>query len=278
MSIPGYELALAQQYGRDRTGKMTASRRFIVQTLSPSAALLSPQVPGLNTTHPDDARLRLDRYNISTSADGVCTVECLYSNDSRFVDLRSPNKDAPTWYHWGWGSRKATVEIPMAIRSQVLSTNGNGDQVEKLVWKIAKKQLVEVRVLRPLQVRVVVTDVRVFDAIAKQTDKLHKMPDGGIYHFEGGTVSQVDDAGTYDINYTWEIDYGTYFLPPTGSDLVKYCVPDDENAIPIRLPYTVFAVVQDGNPETQRPKAFIQDLYDYDPEGWRELPGASRII
>jgi hypothetical protein len=277
MSLPGYDLALSQQLGRDRTGKMTASRRIVVQTLSPSAALLSPDVPQLNSTHPDDPRMRLDRYSVTTNQSGICTVECQYSNDNRFVDLRAPNRDAPTWYHWGWASRKATVEIPMAVRSQVLSTNGNGDQVEKLVWKLAKKQLVEVRVLRPLQVRVVVTDVRIFDAIAKQTDKLHKMPDGGIYHFEGGTVSQVDDAGTYDINYTWEIDYGTYFLPETGSDLIKYCL-DDEDDVPIRLPYTVFAVVQDGNPETQRPKCFRQDLYDYEPEGWRELPGASRII
>ena len=277
MSLPGYDLALSQQLARDRTGKMTASRRIVVQTLSPSAALLSPDVPQLNSTHPDDPRMRLDRFSVTTNQSGICTVECQYSNDNRFVDLRSPNKDAPTWYHWGWASRKATVEIPMAVRSQVLSTNGNGDQVEKLVWKLAKKQLVEVRVLRPLQVRVVVQDVRVFDAIAQQTDKLHKMPDGGIYHFEGGTVTQVDDAGTYDINYTWEIDYGTYFLPETGSDLIKYCLPDEDD-VPVRLPYTVFAVVQDGNPETQRPRCFPQDLYDYEPEGWRELPGASRII
>lgn len=273
MSLPGYDLALSQQLGRDRTGKMTASRRIVVQTLSPSAALLSPDVPQLNSTYPDDPRLRLDRYNISTSADGVCTIECLYSNDNRFVELRAPNKDAPTWYHWGWSSRKATVEIPMAVRSQVLSTSGDGTEVEKLVWKMAKKQMVEVRVIRPLQVRVVVQDVRVFDAIAKQTDKLHLMPDGGLYHFEGGAVTQVDDAGTYDINYTWEIDYGTYFLPDTGSELVSYCDgPRD------REPYTVFAVVQDGNPENDLPKCFLQDLYDYDPSGWRELPGASRII
>jgi hypothetical protein len=277
MTIPGYELALSQQLGKDRTGKLTASRRFVVQTLSPQTALTSPNVPALNTEHPEDARLRLDRYNISTGSDGVCTVECLYSNDNRFVDLRTPNRDAPTWYHWGWSSRKATIEIPMAVRSQVLATSGDGTQVEKLVWKIAKKQLVEVRVLRPLQVRVVVNDVRVFDAIAKQTDKLHKMPDGGWYHFEGGTVNQVDDAGTYDISYTWEIDYGTFYLPPTNSVDVQYCIPGEDN-VPMRYPYTVFATFQKGNPEIDKPTCVLQDLYDRDPEGWRELPGAERII
>ena len=270
--ISGYDLVLSQQYGQDRTGKRTASRRFVVATAQPYAALQSPDIPALNTEHPDDTKLRLDRYNISSQSDGTCVIDCLYSSDSRYVELRAPNKDAPAWYHWGWSSRKAQIEVPIAIRSKVLNTNADGDEVEKLVWKVAKKQISETRIVRPLQVRVQTTNVRVFDVIAQQTDRLHQIGNSW-YHFEGGTVTQVDDAGTYDVNYTWNVDPGTSYFPDTGSDLISYC-DGPRN----RPPYTIFAVVQDGNPETDLPKCFIQDVYERDPSGWRSLPGASRIL
>jgi hypothetical protein len=270
--LPGYDLALAQQFGEDRTGKRTASRRFVVPTAQPFAALESPDIPRLNSTHPDEPSLRLDRYNITSQTDGVCVIDCQYSTDGRFIDLRSPNKDAPAWYHWGWGSRKVQVEIPIAVRSKVLNTDVSGNEVEKLVWKIAKKQLTETRIIRPLQVRVTTTNVREFDIIAEQTDKLHLIANR-LYHFEGGTVTQVDDAGTYDINYTWVVDNGTDYLPPSGTPLISYC-----QGPTVRPPYTIFAVVQDGNPETDRPKCFIQDVYETIASGWRSLPGANRIL
>ena len=272
MSIPGYDLALSQQYGMDRIGKRTATRRFVVQTIQPSAALESLDIPRLNSTHPDDPALYLDRYNISSQTDGTCVVDCQYSTDGRYIELRAPNKDNPIWYHWGWSSRKVQIEIPIAVRSKVLNTNIDGAEVEKLVWKVAKKQVTETRIVRPLQVRVTTNNVREFDVIAEQTDKLHLIGNK-YYHFEGGTVTQVDDAGTYDINYTWNVDNGTTFFPQTGSSLVSYC--DGPN---VRPPYTVFAVVQDGNPETDLPKCFIQDVYEADDVGWRRLPGASRIL
>lgn len=272
MSLDGYDLALAQVYGADRTGKSTASRRFIVPTIQPSAALQSPDIPALNTTHPDFPKLRLDRYNISSQTDGTCVIDCQYSSDGRFIELRSPNKDAPAWYHWGWGSRKTQIEVPIAVRSRVLNTDVDGSEVEKLVWKVAKKQITETRIVRPLQVRINTTNVRIFDVIAQQTDKLHQIGNNW-YHFEGGTVTQVDDAGAYDVNYTWNVDPGTSYFPDTGSDLISYCDGPRE-----RPPYTVFAVVQDGDPENDLPKCFIQDVYERDAGGWRALPGALRIL
>lgn len=266
--LSGYDLALQQQFGMDRINRKTATRRFVVPTVYPIAALQAPEIPGLTTEHPEDPTLYLDRYNVSSNADGTCTIDCLYSNDRRYVELRAPNKDADAWYHWGWASRQVQVEIPIAVRTAIINLDSGGAAQQKLVWKVAKKQVTEIRVIRPLTVRVKTNSVRVFDVIAAQTNKLHVIR-GGTYLFEGGTVSQVDDFGTYDVSYTWSVDRGTTFFPPTGSPLISYCSGPSN-----RAPYTVFAVVQDGNPETTLPKCFLQDLYETDATGWQSLPGA----
>lgn len=285
-----YELILAQDWSKNRAGKQTGRRRFVVDDVNPASALLAPGIPAVNSEHPDLPNLRLDRYQVSSQTDGTCTVDCEYSNDSRFVDLRQPNKDDPTWYHWGWAQRKVMVEIPICIRSLVIA-DGLSGQISKKVWKIAKKQVPETRVVRPLNVRVQITNVRDFDIIAEQTDKLHFMPDGKAYRFEGASVSQVDDEGYYDISYTWEYDQGTNYLPDTGNADVVYPTVLSFG-IPIgplrrREPYTVLGAYQVGNPETDVPTADQQPLYAYgnrtagndnDGLGWQLLPGANRII
>lgn len=279
-----YELILAQDWSKNRAGKQTGRRRFVVDDVNPASALLAPGIPAVNSEHPDLPNLRLDRYQVSSQSDGTCTVDCEYSNDSRFVDLRQPNKDSPTWYHWGWSMRKVMVDIPICVRSLVIADGLNG-QVSKKVWKIAKKQVGETRIIRPLNVRVKVPNVRDFDIIAAQTDKLHIMPDGKTYRFEGANVQQVDDEGYYDISYSWERDEGTFYFPPANSDDVQYCTPVVGELA--RYPYTVLVGFQVGSPETDKPKMDAQDVYAYgnrqagnnnDGLGWQLLPGANRII
>ena len=283
-----YELALTGTTAtEDQNNKASAMRTFIVDTINPAAALLADGVPGLGTSHPLYPSLNLDRRTVTPQNDGTCEVSCQYSNDQRFVDLRRPNKDNPAWYHWGWAMRKTSVEIPFAIRSAVLVTDLAGAQTQKLVWKIAKKQVSETRVIRPLQVRVQVSNVRDLDVIATQTDKLHVMPDGKTYHFEGGNVQQVDDTGKYDISYTWERDEGTFFFPDFNTQNVRYCEPATPVTPLARYPYSVMVAYQIGDPSTTVPIFDTQTLYDWgnrtagnnnDGLGWQLLPGADRII
>lgn len=280
-----YELILQQDWSKNRAGKQTGKRRFVVDTVNPAAALGADGIPQLNSEHPDLPNLRLDRYQVVSQTDGTCAIDCEYSNDARFVDLRQPNKDNPRWYHWGWSMRKVMVDIPVCTRSSIINAGLNGD-VEKKVWKIGRKQVSETRIIRPLRVRVQVRNVRAFDVIAQQTDKLHVMPDGKTYHFEGGTVDQVDDDGYYDISYSWERDEGTYFFPQFSTDDCRYPEPVLSTGL-MRTPYTVMVAYQIGNPERDVPKVDTQLLYDMgnsgggnngDGLGWRELPGCDRIL
>jgi len=288
-----YELALEQSQTRDRVGKATAMRRFRVDDISPGAALNADGIPVLGSQHPTLPTLKLDTYSVSSEASGTCVVDCNYSNDARFIDLRrQPNRDAPTWYHWGWSQRKVMIDIPVAVRSVVLNQDANGNELTKTVWKIGKKQVSETRTIRPLTVRVNVSNVRNLDIISEQTDTLHMMPDGKWYHFEGANVTQVDDIGNYDISYTWEYDAGTFYFPVFGSQDCDYCTFVDGIAQPtrptnsplFRNPYTVFVAYQLFSPETTKPVCILNEMYPTgDSEegrglGWKKLPGASRIL
>ena len=282
-----YERALSgATFATDFNGKSQASRTFVVDTLDVEAARLASGVPIPGSQHPLYPALTLDAIEVSPQETGTCLVTCRYSNDRRFGSTRTPNKDAPNWFHWGWASRKVMIEVPIAVKKLIIASDGNATQDEKLVWTIGKKQVSETRIIRPLQVRVQVSNVRDLDVIARQTDNLHVMPDGQKYHFEGGTVSQIDDNGTYDISYTWELDQGTTNFPRFVTDNARYCVqvtngqsPEDPDAGPIyRDPYTVFLAYQGGDPEYVIPSCELNAIYPEDPDGWRVLPGANRII
>lgn len=287
MPLTAYELGV-QGNGQsvDYNGKGSATRTFNVDTISPQAALSADGVPAINSQHPTLTGLILDAITVETEVEGICKVVCRYSNSRQFGSTRTPNKDAPRWYHWGWASRTVQIEVPIAVRALVIAKDqyGNGD--ERLVWKIGRKFVNETRIIRPLQVRVQVSNVRDLDVIAQQKDRLHVMPDGHKYHFEGATVSQVDDNGTYDISYIWELDEGTYTFPDFASVNARYCVqvtggqsPEDPDAGPIfRNPYTVFVAYQIGNPAETIPSCELNALYPVDADGWRQLPGANRII
>jgi len=287
MPLTAYELGLTgNAQSVDYNGKASATRTFVVDTTSQQAALTADGVPTLNSQHPTLPGLILDAIEAVPQSSGVCNVVARYSNSRQFGSTRTPNKDAPNWYHWGWESRIVQVEIPLAVRKLVIAKDQFDNGSEVLVWTISHKYVNETRLIRPLQVRVQVSNVRDLDVIKQQKDRIHVMPDGKKYHFEGASVRQVDDNNTYDIAYQWELDEGTFNFPPFATQNARYCVqvtggqtPDDPDAGPIyRNPYTVFVAYQIGDPSVTIPNCELNSLYPEDPDGWRQLPGANRII
>ena len=257
----------------DYQSKAEAIRRFVVQTTDKQAAFEAEGIPEISSEHPDYPKLKLDQFDVTIDAAGVAYVTCRYSSDRRFGSTRQPNKDNPAWYEWGWSMRPAEVEIPI-WRKERIAAAGNAAG-SKLVYRIAKIVRVEYRVVRPLRVRVLIENVRDLDAIAAQTNKLHIMPDGKTYLFTGGSVSQVDDTGVYDIAYEWERDEGTFSFPEFSGSNAGYCQAQGNFE---RQPYTVFYAFQDGDPSTAKPKCDTVEQYDKDDSGWLSLPGADRLI
>jgi hypothetical protein len=276
MALTAIELGLdAGTLEFDYQGKYAAGRRFVVETTSKQAAILADGIPAVSTSHPDFPSMLMDAYRVTVASAGVTYVDCLYSSDRRYGQTRQPNKDNPSWFWWGWSTRETTIEIPIWRRRRVLSAAAAGGST--LVYELGKFEKVEYRIVRPLRVRVKIDNVRDLDVIAAQINYLHIMPDGRTYLFLGATVQQVDDDGTYDISYEWILDEGTTYFPPfPPGDNAGYCVPIEGSLT--RLPYQVFLGFQTGNPETDMPQCLRQYQYFEDYEGWRTLPGATRII
>ena len=260
------------QIDTDYQGKSAASRRFVVATTDKQAAILADNIPAISSTHPDFPDLKLDTYAVTVDGAGVTYVSCRYSNDRRFGSQRQPNKDNPAWYEWGWAQRAATVEVPQWRKRRIAAAGVSGGV--KYVYELGKISLVEMRVIRPLRLRIVIQNVRDFDAIAAETNKLHLMPDGIQYLFLGGTVTQIDDVPTYDVSYSWERDTGTFDLPPEEPGaFVGY-----PEGVLFREPYRIWYAWQEGDPSVERPKMRTLEVYNANDNGWLSLPGADRLI
>jgi hypothetical protein len=276
MSIRAIELGLVgRDLNKDLNGQGAVTRTFRVLTTSASDAILADDIPALGTTHPTLPGYNLDRYRTNSSGDAYTDVVCEYSSDKRFV-LRKPNKDEPTYYDWGWAMRTVVVQLPYWVREGTLQ---QGSNVPVQVYRVVKVPHPDRRVIRYLNVRISTTNTSTFDIIADQAGTLHLMPDGRLYLFEGGTVSKID-ALTFEVTYTWMLDRGTK-VP----DSVRQLSVDDSSPFPpdagefYRPAYHTISVVQRGDAATTPPLRVLIPQYVQlgDGQGWRSLPGGSRI-
>lgn len=261
----------------DTAKKASAQERYIVLTMDQLAARQSTDIPKEGDPHPTWTGLSLDKILTANGNDGRVYVDCYYSNDKRYVTNRTANKEAATWYHWGWGQRDVDVKIFLNVRTKV-NFSEQSDPVDD--YEIIDDGVRETHVIRPLTVRLSrVTDPRFLDPIAEQRNKIHRMPDGRKYLFLGGDTTQVDDT-TYDVVYEWEQDKGTPMPRVTiGNSAVSIALPDGPPAPNqlLREPYCQLVPIPSngvGVPHTTAQfSPFAEDL-----EGWRTLPGANRVI
>lgn len=205
MALTVKELLNAVQTSEDFQKRGTMVRRFLVTTRDHKSARIADGVPGIRSSHPDNPAYILDNISTTASGSGHTYVDCAYSNDRRFY-AREVDKDLPTWYHWGWGSRDVEVKFYIDVKEKV---NFSDQSSPVDMWNLKETRLLETRLVRPLFVRLErVSDIRWLDPIRVQKNKVHLMPDGVHYRFLGGDVSQKDDS-TFDVKYEWELDEGT---------------------------------------------------------------------
>jgi hypothetical protein len=277
MSIRAIQLGLTGRgLDKDVNSQGTATVTFrVIGTTNEADAIQADGIPAIGTVHPTLPGYNLDKYQTQISNDAYVDVICLYSSDKRFV-LRKPNKDEPTYYDWGWAMRTVTIQLPYWIRE---GTFRQDSTVPVQVYRVTKIAHPERRVIRYLNVRIATTNTATFDVIAEQAGTLHAMPDGRLYLFEGGVVSKID-ALTFEVTYTWMLDRGTK-VP----DSVRQLSVDESSPFPpdagefYRPAYHTISVVQRGDPATVAPLRVLIPQYVQlgDGQGWRSLPGGSRI-
>jgi hypothetical protein len=188
------------------------------------------------------------------------------------------DKDAPTWYHWGWGSRDVEVRFYINVLEQV-DFSPQSSPVD--MWVLKETKVLETRLVRPLYVRLEkVNNIRWLDPIRVQKNKIHQMPDGLKYRFLGGEVSQKDDT-TFDVKYEWELDEGTPMpiVSTVQSDANRVDIPRDPlDGDLLRSPYFQLMPIATRNPITEKNGVYGIQAYVFDLTGWRTLPGANRVI
>ena len=283
MSLTFSETFDGSGVSQDADGFRTRTRRFVVSTTSINAALAEPLLPKRGDPHPDENGYVCRTIRTEYDDRGVVIYTCEYTTRTG-GSLTAPDINDPSWYEWGWGRVLVQIDIPV-FRKTWLIQAGNPNPVQ--AWEQTPFKISQTRCKRTLKVRVTVPSERDIDAIGVQANRLHRMPDGKTYRFEGGDAVRAGydtlRRPLWDISYGWELDYDI-LLPDSGYDDVRFPgpAPNTSHDGPfLRKAYHVFNVVSSSNLLSYVPWVIQRSPYDFTPESlmsWRELPGASRVI
>ena len=303
------ELIDSRNFTRDKNGAEAGSRTFrVLQAGNELGAINAVYADADAQRFPGAPSLNLDRVDVQGSAGNTLWIcKASYSSFNGFVRLDTSGQGNRT-RSWGWDYKVSIVETPYITRDKKLIENidpNNPDPVAINYWSTKIVKVSETRITRSYFTTQTVQNVREFDIIAKQHNKLHYI-NGQWILFRGGQVAKDSAvAGQYQVTYFWEQDSGTtikcgenshiylsgFARPancvqiPQSDDLafilgIDYTEPNDkyitEGEVMIRPPYYRLDVVVSNNQTTQNedfPRAVGIPEAAVDAEGWRLLPG-----
>ncbi len=169
-------------------------------------------LPARNSTHPLDAMMRLDCYEVSTDG-AVSSIVALYSSDRRF---RFPTVNAApnNGFTWTLSTRTMTYGLPLAILvreviGDALQSTGYFD-----LWKFTSQNTFESAQEVRMRFKVKPDDVpAALNVMYSRQNKLHRI-NGEIWLFVGGELSQGSQSGDYELNVSWLREAGIPYVPP----------------------------------------------------------------
>lgn len=271
-----YELYATRTYAKDANNRRVASRVFrapAARTAAQAQAMFDADP--LNRTFPDDSSLVFDRTEVSPAAGGdEMQVTAFYSSfRAGRLQVQQPNRDAAGYFSFGWDKRRVQQRIVLNVREWRSPVD---DEPPYQVWRPSEMIVTEYRTQRTAKVRVQTQDVRIFDAISLQIGKLHTIGNTQPVQFVDGSVTEGD--GTYyDVEYTWEIDYGT-LMPEPREVPNRFAVALPTDGTPridfYRLPFEVAGdPISPQDPRTELFTVPFVEVDQSDPLGWQTLPG-----
>lgn len=285
-------LTFVEMYSQNRplsvaeNNQINATRVFKVTNTNNVAAVKDEfdNQPGLKV-HPSLPGLAFAGASFGPSESGSCvTVTVNYSTNpgSRFSQ---PPKDSEKYYHWDFGYKTVSIDVPVLLQFPVTESNGSTSETRNaFTWKDIKVS--EKRTLIFLTLRIPRPPDNLYFQLFTFTqgllDDIHDL-DGIKARFISFEQKEVDGT-KLDLKYTWEMDKGT-IIPP---DLVQnqfgpgsIIVPDDVPEPLIRNPFSVIVAIPSQNPYTTPPYSISKYLWkDNTPAAnaaWRQLPGMERV-
>lgn len=296
--MPWVEHTTSEGQGdRDVPGRGAIVRLFKVWDVTPGSVLRDPVailneqgvgLPALNSVHPELPGWFLDRYRLTTKeSKNVAVFEADYSNTRRFYfrEILDPGQEGH--YSWGVSFRRESVEIPYAIRGRrELSRTPEPPVVmrpwEKQIWRA------------PINYTRITLTVNVPQfggsqrrAVEAQNGRVHVI-ENLPYLYEAGDARQVD-LNKWVIEHNWISDPGTGDSPfPNAVLFPEQKVHGPQSTYPSIIPslprthwtrHPFFDVIGPLEPASENPEdpPLFENLrrHDFDPEGWRGLPGVS---
>lgn len=262
----------------DANDTRTAVRVWYVDTADAVAARtnIGEGAPDWRTFPPDPG-LRFDRIDTRLAPNGAGTyITARYSTHGNGRLPQPPLQADTNPVTREWSSRRLDVTIPINVRATYVSDEGSAD-----AWQQTELGASDVFPERVLKVKLSgVTSDTIFDAIAAQIGKVHKVR-GEALQLMDGTPTRVTES-EWNVTYRYLKDLGTKaFALPTR---VLYVSPDNRAAVgtdPVsgvnieeyfRLPFERLTQIQSSDP-TVEPHPCISRRPDYVPDGYVQLPG-----
>jgi hypothetical protein len=180
-------------------------------------------------------------------------------------------------FEWRYSNTSVTVEIPANVRETRVTGSGES-QTTKKVWVSVPLKVEEFRSVWTLAIYDEVPNIRDFEAITIQMNRVHWINGRQRARFASASVNRDTQRDRwYNIEYTWEIDTGTPkpnepgvprpdefdIIDPLGSPRAEF----------YRFPYESFVVIPSPTPETQKHDHIVVFTHRFDANGHLTLPG-----
>lgn len=163
-------------------------------------------LPGFNSTHPSDPRLKLDAYAVNSDG-AIKTVSALYSSSRRFT-FPTPNVVPISGYRWRVTFETQTVEVPWtSLVKQLVAAGEYRDAYLFLNQKMFEKV---VRI--SINCRIKEANIgNTIDVIAEQASTIHFIG-GRHYLFEPSDITDAEDRVDYRAEFSWVRPLGIPFI------------------------------------------------------------------
>lgn len=222
----GRETITSRAIAPDRSGTVTATRKWTTEALSASEAqdwLTSQGIVLGSASYPGNSSLLLDKLNYSPTPDGTYEIDGTYSPSGLGIleNVNKQNVGAVKYARWKFGTYDYTVDIPwqMKIRRTTPAAAG-GATID--VWTQNKQTVSKTDLIFEVEIRTPKLTLANVAAIAGQANSRHVFPSTPTkaWKFVGGSIQNATDTEDL-VTYTWRGDSGDWGYG-TGTNQTPY--------------------------------------------------------
>lgn len=262
-----------------------STRPFVVFGVHPTGVTKDTVVglglPAVNSVHPSDPTLFLDRYDKFPFADGLDTLAVAVYTTNKWGVLRPQPETVPVG-EVSWATRLQTVEIKIPYGRRKTYADAVNPTTTYTAWDIETLTITHRWIVRNLRVTVgFASQSAMADAIAvceAEAGYIHRIR-GVSCLYNGASASQVPNTLIWTFGHEWIIDRGTNVIPAPTTDTSNFTMPPElagggGPSGKCRFPFYELKAFPATNPKTTPPIfASVLKAEGFHDSGYATLPG-----